>query len=182
MGANYLRSRIGRLTAPSNVHDPSVWTVLALRLMIGVVFVQAGWQKLSASSPFTAEGYLTSVTAASPLSSVFLWLGNTPWALESVNVLVPWGELLIGLALLAGLVTRLAAAAGILMMALFYVGNWSIANGAVLTDELQYALILLTVAALGAGRVLGVDSVIETYSVSDQPLIDRYPRLGAILG
>lgn len=98
-----------------------------------------------------------------------------------VNVAVPWGEVLIGLGLIVGAFTRLAAFFGALLMLLFYLGNWDMAHGPI-NGDFAYMLTFLAVAAFGAGRVLGLDPYIEQYRVGGEPLIEKYPILEYVLG
>nr|WP_254662993.1 DoxX family protein [Haladaptatus sp. W1] len=113
--------------------------------------------------PFSAGGYLANVAATNgnPIAGLFAWMGSTPWFVEVANVAVPWGELFIGLGLLVGAFVRLAAFFGALMMLMFYFGNWDIAHG-VINGDFAYMLVFLAVAAFGAGRILGLDTYIET--------------------
>jgi thiosulfate dehydrogenase [quinone] large subunit len=80
--------------------------------------------------------------------------------LTLVNIAVPVGQTLIGLGLVVGALTRLAAFFGAFLMSFFYfingeTGGW--AHG-VVTGELLGLLIFAMIATLGAGRVLGVDA------------------------
>jgi len=77
--------------------------------------------------------------------------------------------------------TRLAAFFGAFMMLVFYFGNWDVTHGLV-NGDFAYMLVFLAVAALGAGRVLGLDAIIERYQVGGQALIERYPALDYVLG
>ncbi|WP_224337042.1 DoxX family protein [Haloprofundus halobius] len=178
---NTFRSSIGGYTVTAEAHPLSAWFVLALRLMMGVAFTWAGVEKLVA--PFDAGGYLTNVatTNGNPLAGLFAWMGATPWFVEFANVAVPWGELLIGLGLVFGAMTRLAAFFGAFMMLIFYFGNWSIEHG-VINGDFAYMLVFLAVAAFGAERILGLDSYIEQYEVGGEPLIEKYPKLDYVLG
>ncbi|MFC6836804.1 DoxX family protein [Halomarina ordinaria] len=181
--ANRFETRLGDLTVTGRAHDLAAWFVLALRLMIGYAFLYAGWTKVVAAEPFDARGYLVGVAATNgnPLEGVFYWMGTTDWLVALANVAVPWGELLIGLGLVVGALTRLAAFFGALLMVLFYFGNWDVAHG-VVNGDLAYALVFLTVAALGAGRILGLDAYLERYEVDGEPLVERYPVLDYVLG
>ncbi|WP_135827874.1 DoxX family protein [Halorussus halobius] len=179
---NEFESTVGGLTVHGKAHSLSAWFVLALRLMMGYAFLYSGWDKITAAEPFSATGYLTNaVPAASPLSGVFEWMGTTPWFADFLAVAVPWGELLIGLALLVGFVTRLAAFWGGFMMLMFYFGNWEMAHGPI-NGDFAYMLVFLSVAAFGAGRILGLDAVIEEYDLGGETLVERYPRLRYVLG
>lgn len=43
-------------------------------------------------------------------------------------------------------------------------------------------LVFLSVAAFGAGRILGLDDAVEQYEIDGEPLIERYPLLEYVLG
>ncbi|WP_433623770.1 DoxX family protein [Halomicrococcus sp. NG-SE-24] len=177
-----LRSTVARFAAEGKLHTLSVWFILALRLMMGLAFFQSGLDKVL-SGEFSAGGYLQNAPPAngSPVADLFVAMGNTPWFVDFVNVAVPWGEVLIGLGLLFGAVTRLAAFFGAFMMLLFYLGNWDIAHGYI-NGDFAYMLMFLSVAAFGAGRILGLDQYIEQYEVGGKPLVERYPWTRYLLG
>ena len=177
-----LRSTLAGFTAQGRIHTLSVWFILALRLMMGLAFLQSGLDKVLAGS-FDAAGYLQNAPPAngSPVADVFVAMGSTPWFVDFVNVAVPWGEVLIGLGLLFGAFTRLAAFFGAFMMLLFYLGNWEITHGYI-NGDFAYMLVFLAVAAFGAGRIFGLDSYIENYEVDGQPLVERYPWTWYLLG
>jgi thiosulfate dehydrogenase [quinone] large subunit len=178
---NELRSTVGGLTVEGRAHSLSAWFVLALRLVIGFAFLYSGVEKILAG--FSAQGYLGNVAATNgnPLEGAFLWMSQTPWFVEFVNVAVPWGEAAIGLGLMVGLLTRLAAFFGAFMMLMFYFGNWNMAHGPINSD-FMYMLVFLSVAAFGAGHILGLDAYVEQYEIGGQPLVERYPLLGYLLG
>jgi thiosulfate dehydrogenase [quinone] large subunit len=179
---NEFESRIGGITVNGKAHSLSAWFVLALRLMMGYAFLHAGYVKIVAAEPFSAVGYLTNaVPEASPLYGTFQWMGTTPWMTEFLAVAVPWGELLIGAALIVGLATRFAAFWGAFMMLMFYFSNWDVAHG-VINGDFAYMLVFLAVAAFGAGRILGLDAYVETMDVGGRPLVERFPVLAYLLG
>ncbi|WP_423999976.1 DoxX family protein [Haloarcula salina] len=177
-----LTSTVAGFTAEGKLHTLSVWFILALRLMMGIAFFQSGIDKVLSGS-FGAAGYLQNAPPAngSPVASVFVAMGNTPWFVDFVNVAVPWGEVFIGLGLLVGAFTRLAAFWGAFMMLLFYFGNWDIGHGYI-NGDFAYMLVFLAVAAFGAGRILGLDPYIEQYEVGGTPLVERYPWMRYLLG
>jgi hypothetical protein len=80
---------------------------LVLRLALGAMFVYAAWTKLRA--PW--QIFAMSVDAYGVLPQ---------WAVIFVARALPWGELLVGLLLIAGRFLRVAAAAGsLLLLSLF---------------------------------------------------------------
>ncbi|QKY18563.1 DoxX family protein [Halorubrum sp. CBA1229] len=177
-----LQSSIGGFTASGKLHTLSVWFILALRLMMGIAFFQSGVDKVLSGS-FNAAGYLQNAPPAngSPLADLFVSMGQTGWFVDFVNIAVPWGEVLIGLGLIVGFLTRLAAFWGAFLMLLFYFGNWDTAHGYI-NGDFAYMLVFLSVAAFGAGRILGLDAYIEQYKVDGVPLVERYPWARYILG
>lgn len=96
--------------------------------------------------------------------------------MSAVDVIVPATQIMIGLALLAGLFVRLAAFGAATQMALFYLGSWDVAGG-VVNDQFVYAAVFLALGAFAAGRVLGVDRYLEEHS-----LVERVPTLRYLLG
>ena len=177
-----LRSSIGGLTAEGRLHTLSVWFILALRLMMGLAFFQSGFDKV-VSGEFSAAGYLVNAPPAngSPVADLFVAMGETGWFVAFVDIAVPWGEVAIGLGLLVGAFTRLAAFFGAFMMLLFYLGNWSVSHGYI-NGDFAYMLVFLSVAAFGAGRVFGLDRLIEQYEIRGEPLVERYPWMRYFLG
>ena len=73
-----------------------------------------------------------------------------------VNTLVVSGEILIGVALVLGIVTRFAGTMGALMMAFFFLAGWSFSNG-IVEEHATYAVVLLALAGMGAGNYYGLD-------------------------
>ncbi len=67
------------------------------------------------------------------------------------------------------------------MMLMFYLGNWDVAHGYI-NGDFAYMLVFLSVAAFGAGRILGLDQYIEQYELDGQALVDRYPWTRYFLG
>ncbi|MFC3958330.1 DoxX family protein [Halovivax cerinus] len=175
-----LESRVAGFTASGKLHTLSVWFILALRLMMGLAFLQSGVDKVLASDPFSAGGYLAS-RQAGPAADLFTSMAEVGWFVEFVNVAVPWGEVLIGLGLLVGALTRLAAFWGAFMMLTFYLGNWEVSHGYI-NGDFAYMLVFLSVAAFGAGRIFGLDRYLESLQVGGQELVERYPWMRYILG
>ena len=177
-----ITSTIGGLTAEGQLHTLSVWFILALRLMMGLAFLNSGLDKLVGGG-FNAGGYLVNspANAGSPLADLFIAMGQTPWFVDFVNIAVPWGQTFIGLGLIFGVLVRLAAFWGAFMMLMFYFGNWNVAHGFI-NGDFAYMLVFLSVAAFGAGRIFGLDRYIEQYEIDGQPLVERYPWARYLLG
>ncbi|MBE4907577.1 DoxX family protein [Bacillus luteolus] len=131
--------------------------LLVLRLYLGWSWMVAGWEKVTGD--FDAGGYLQGAVgkATGEHPAVQGW-----WAvfLENVaipnvglfNILVSWGELLVGIALLLGTFTTFAALMGILMNFAFLFSGTTSTN-----PQMVLLTIFILVAGANAGK-LGLDN------------------------
>lgn len=143
-------------------------TVVALRLLIGWHFLYEGLSKLTAPA-FSAKGFL--LQSRGPAAELFRWMAADPEVLATVNQLTMWGLTLIGLGLILGCFTRLASAAGILVVLLFYLCNppfvgyfYSIpAEGSylIVNKNLVELAALAVILVTGSGRAAGLDRIIH---------------------
>lgn len=150
------------------------WVAL-LRVITGWWFFHAGVTKLIEDGLAYSYGpiYLQGMEGTA-LGPIPVWMGNNlAWLIEPG---VPLFETLIGLALIAGALVRLAALGGAIFMTLFWVGNADFGHGLV-NGDLMGLLLFLTVAALAAGRYYGLDAVIEKTR-----LVKQHPKLRYLLG
>jgi thiosulfate dehydrogenase [quinone] large subunit len=93
-------------------------TLVALRLLIGWHFLYEGLAKLL--NPYwTSAGYLAE--SQWWFKGVFLAIAASPTAVTVVDYLNMWGQTLIGLALMLGLLTRWATIGGVVLLALYYI-------------------------------------------------------------
>jgi thiosulfate dehydrogenase [quinone] large subunit len=152
------------------------YVMLAVRLIVGYWFLHAGWTKFAfvAGEPFSAAGYLAN--AESPIALLFQFVAGTPWLLEFTNFMIPVGEFLIGLGVILGALTRLAAFFGGFLMVMFYLGNADWAHGYV-NGDLMGLLLFVIVGVFATGRILGVDAVLE-----DTVFVEQRPWLRYLLG
>ncbi|MFC4989053.1 MULTISPECIES: DoxX family protein [Saliphagus] len=168
---NRLESRLGGITLEGRPHQLGAWAVVGLRLLMGWVMLSAGWGK--ATGGFSAEGYLANVDPASPASGLYGAMAADATLMAAVDVIVPGTQLLIGAALILGAAVRLAAFGATLQMVLFYFGSWDVANGLV-NSQLVYAAVFLTLGALAAGRILGVDRLVEAHRIVRERPVLKY--------
>ena len=141
------------------------YAITIARIAMGWIFLQSGIEKVL-DPEWTAAGFLQfAIPEGNPFSS--LWAGMAGNA--SVDVLVSWGQLLIGLSLILGFFVRWAALWGAVMMILFWMASvmgglsqfFPLEHGWLIDDHLVYAALLYFLGAIGAGRILGLDSRIE---------------------
>src|SRR6187551_1248652 len=143
--------------------------VAVLRVFLGAAFLYAGLEKLVASAPFSAAGFLTNGTAGTlpdsvkgaivnPSHDVWVALGTNAALVNVVNVAVVAGEVAIGAFLVVGLFTRLAGALGAVMMLLFTIAAWNFANGP-FNETVVYAAVAAFLVVSNAGIFYGLDGL-----------------------
>jgi len=146
-----------------------------IRVVTGWWFFHAGATKLIESGLSYTYGttFLRSMegTVLGPVPA--LMANHLAWLIEPG---VPLFETLIGLGLIFGALTRLAAVGGIVFMTLFWVGNAAFGHGLV-TSELLGLMLFATVIVVGAGRHYGVDGYLES-----RGLVDEHSRLRYLMG
>jgi thiosulfate dehydrogenase [quinone] large subunit len=157
------------MSAPENrLSGAAMTAIIVLRVLIGWHFLYEGIAKLS-NPNWSAAGYLTQ--ARGPLAGFFHWMASDPNVLANVNLMNQWGLTLIGLGLIVGCFTRLAAASGILVIMLFYLCNPPFVGYFYsIPSEGSYLIVnknLVEVAALAvvfttrSGLVAGIDRIIH---------------------
>jgi thiosulfate dehydrogenase (quinone) large subunit len=128
-----------------------------IRLYLGWQWLNAGWGKIS-SGNFDASGFL--YRAVKNMSgdhpAVQPWWGNfikgvaIPYV-DLFNVIVPWGEFLVGLSLILGIFTTLSIIMGLIMNFAYML------SGATSTNPQMVLLgIFILVAGVNAGKI-GLD-------------------------
>lgn len=139
--------------------------IMLLRVYLGYNFMAAGWGKLTGGE-FDASGFLNNAvqnpvmgpdgTSVFGLYTAFLDNVAIP-NIDVFNVLVPWGEFLVGLGLILGCLTSSAAFFGIIMNFSFLMAGAISHNP---TDILIGLLILF--AGANAGK-FGLDYFVLPY-------------------
>ena len=155
-------------------HQTIVPFALLLRLLMGWIFLWAGFEK--AIEGFTAEGFLLHATSG-PLHGWLTDLGGDATALAVIDPLVTYGQILMGLAIFFGAATRTALFFAGVMMFLFYLAQFPPEYDLFADYYLVYIVVYLMLGALGAGRILGVDRYLE-----DLPVVGKRPWLRYLLG
>jgi thiosulfate dehydrogenase [quinone] large subunit len=152
--------------------------VAVVRVAVGIIFLWAGLEKVLGSGPegFSAAGFLGHGTAGTlswpfvsgepiegtiynPTHGFWVWLSTNATLMPIVNILVPWGQIGIGVSLILGLFTRFGAAMGTLMMLMFFVAAWDFQFG-IVNQHLAYAFVTFLLGYLGSGNFYGVDATL----------------------
>lgn len=177
-------------TSPDIAAGPAHRWLAVTRIALGFVFLWAFLDKtfglgyatpaarswLNGGSP--TSGFLGNVEVG-PFRTIFANLAGY----AVLDWLFMLGLLGIGLALLAGIGLRIAAAAGTLMMVLMWAAEWPLAKltfegqpsgsvNPIVDYHIIYALVLIVVAVAAAGRTWGFGRAWESTS-----LVKRLPWL-----
>ena len=88
-----------------------------LRVIVGWHFLYEGLAKLTSPS-WSAAGYMK--VSRGPFSGFFHWVAGNPQLLDQANQITMYGLTIVGVLLMLGLFTRLAAIAGMAFILLFY--------------------------------------------------------------
>src|SRR5262245_32862464 len=91
--------------------------LVTLRMLVGWHFLYEGLVKVQ-NPNWTAADFLAQSQGF--FSGAFRWLVAEPSRLAVVDALNGWGLVLIGIGLMAGLLTRFSTMAGMLLLALYY--------------------------------------------------------------
>ncbi len=155
-----------------------------LRVFLGIGFLYAGLSKflmIGADGPFTAGGFLKFGTAGTwpgvaeaaegaapvivnPTHDLWVAVAGNAAALSVIDTMVVFGQIAIGTALILGIATRFSGIMGALMMAFLTIAAWDFGHGIVNQTSL-YAVVALVLAATHAGKVYGLDGVLDKVSL-----------------
>lgn len=134
--------------------------IFLTRVSIGWLFFYAGITKVL-NPEWTSKGYLE---GAKNLTDFYSWLtqaGIINWV-DSIN---QWGLTLIGLSLILGLFVRWSAVLGAIIMILYYIPildfPYPNPHSMIVDEHIIYALTLLTLATLDAGKYFGLDRLLK---------------------
>ena len=130
--------------------------IFVLRIAMGWLFFWAGLSKLL-NPDWSAEGFLLNSTGV--FADLFVPLAGN----AVVDFLNMWGLLLIGVALLLGVLVRWASFWGIVLNVLYFVAVYPARGdfGVLIDDHIIYIFVLIGFMIFGAGEHWGLDNWIE---------------------
>lgn len=122
---------------------------------------------------FTVVGFLSHTKTFHDLFAIF----TTPTMAPITTFLVEYGHLLIGLSLLFGLMVRVSASFGVLLMLIYWMAHmdWPYIEDKtnfIVDYHLVYAGVLVYLIVNQAGHVFGVDTWAEKLSI-----VTEHPKL-----
>jgi thiosulfate dehydrogenase [quinone] large subunit len=149
--------------------------LITLRTVIGWHFAYEGFYKLMLPGwsrtgqlvgAWSAAGYLKGATG--PLAPTFHRLAESTGTVHTVDMIVPFGLLVVGLSLMLGLLTQLGCTGAIAFLALFYLSQppftgmpQTAAEGTylIVNKNLIELIAVMTVMAFRTGLIAGLDQL-----------------------
>jgi thiosulfate dehydrogenase [quinone] large subunit len=151
--------------------------ITVLRVIVGWHFLYEGIAKLTSPS-WSAAGYMK--VSRGPFAAFFHWIAGQPQMLDRANLITMYGLTLVGVLLMLGLFTRLAALGGIAFVLLFYLCNppfvgyfYSIPTEGsylIVNKNLVEVGALAVILATGSGRFAGLDRIVHGLVARRRPL------------
>ena len=175
-------SQTHRFVHPEALQHPQRsfgYVVAAVRIALSGVFLWGFFDKLFGLGYATARenswlnggsptsGFLN-FGANGTLGNLFEPLAGQAW----VDWIFMMGLLGIGLALLLGIGMRIAAISGVTLLMLMYAAVMPSANNPIIDDHLIYSLVLVALAMMNAGHVVGFGAQWQASAA-----VRRYPIL-----
>ncbi len=160
--STFVHPELAELGSTQRTQQPTATIWAVTRIGLGFIFAWAFVDKLfglgfatpaekawvAGGSP--TAGFLGGVQG--PFAGFFNGMAGQAWA----DWLFMAGLAGIGAALLAGVAMRIAAASGTAMLVLMWLASLPMVNNPVIDDHIIYAVVLVGLAAAGAGNTLGL--------------------------
>jgi thiosulfate dehydrogenase [quinone] large subunit len=141
--------------------DQSLWA--ATRIAMGFIFLWAFLDKMFGLGFATVKGkawidglspttgYLSKITEG-PFADLFHGMAGVP----VIDYLFMGGLLLIGVALMLGVATRLAGYSGAVLVGLIYLASLPLTNNPIIDEHIIYILVLLLLTTVPVGEWFGL--------------------------
>lgn len=148
------------------------YLIFFFRLAMAWTFLYAASHQVF-DPKWTVAGFLAHTKTFHDVYAVF----TTPEWSPIITFLVGYGHLLIGLSLLTGLMVRVSASFGILLMMVYWTAHMDFpyienANNFLLDFHIVYAGVLSYLIVKHAGHVWGLDGLVERLS-----FVEHHPSL-----
>ena len=170
-------------SAPSGRDSQLDVALLPLRVFLGVTFCFAGLQKLAnpnffrAASPSSIQAQLVGALHSSPIHP---FLGDLVHLAVPLGIVIALGELAIGLGVLAGTLTRVAAVAGmVLSLGLFLTVSFH-DTPYYTGSDIVFLLAFSPLAIAGAGRRFTVTALLERQAIAAATAASANPKPVAV--
>ncbi|MEE4114719.1 MAG: DoxX family membrane protein [Marinilabiliaceae bacterium] len=108
------------IESKNGISGAGLWGLLILRILIGWHFLYEGMVKL-VNPDWSSVGFL--LDSQGLFSKVFISMASNPGLLRIIDLLNTWGLILVGLALILGVLNRVATWGGIALLALYFLSH-----------------------------------------------------------
>jgi thiosulfate dehydrogenase [quinone] large subunit len=150
-----------------------------LRLVLGWYMFIDGMEALLTPG-WSAAGFLTNAQNAHMFYAGFYNWFASPTNLWWVNPINAWGITLIGVALLLGAGSRLAAWGGATLMLLYYFPHYTtlpiVPHGFIVDDHIIYAAVFVLIALWAPARSFGIGKYLQAHT-----FLGRIPIISSLL-
>ena len=144
-----------------NYTKPQLYLLVALRLIIGYHFLYEGIDKLMTTT-WSSGGFL--IQSNWIFSDIFIAVANSPSLVTISDVLNIWGQIFIGLGLILGLFSTIAAIAGAILLLLYYVAIPPFVQNLLFIDKnLLELFAFLVIIVFPTSKLFGIDLLISKY-------------------
>lgn len=140
-----------------------LWYISLLRIYIGYYLLWQGWRKFQRDFP--KGDWIGRQIGDIATLDLYPWYKKLLLDFvvphhELFGYLVMIGEIVVGLCLLLGLLTRVNAFVGLFMMINYMFGPGMARGGAMLAQQQTFIIGLFIILMSGAGRTLGLDGIL----------------------
>ncbi len=140
-----------------------LWYVVPLRLWIGYYLLQQGIRKYLRDFPHS--DWITRQIGELDKIEIYAWYksflaGVVVPHRELFGYLVMSGEILVGLCIILGLLTRFSSLVGLFMLLNYYFGPGMARGGATLAQQQTFIISLVVILLTNPGRTLGLDGLL----------------------
>jgi thiosulfate dehydrogenase [quinone] large subunit len=156
---------------------PEKSLIFGFRMLMAWTFLYAASHQVLVPD-WTVVGFLNHTKTFHDFFTIF----TTPTMAPITPFMVEYGHLLIGLSLLFGLMVRVSAAFGILLMITYWFAHmdWPFienTNNLIVDYHIVYGTVLTYLIVKRAGHVYGLDGVLERLQI-----VKQYPSLQPLFG
>ena len=142
--------------------------VFIFRMLMAWTFIYAASHQAFVAD-FTIVGFLSHTKTFHNVFALF----TAPAIAPVVSFMVAWGHLLIGLSLVSGLLVRVSGVFGVMLMLTYYFAHMDFPYieshvNFIMDFHLVYAGVLVYLMSVNAGRVFGLDGVVERLHLFDR--------------
>jgi uncharacterized membrane protein YphA (DoxX/SURF4 family) len=144
-----------------------LWYIALLRIYAGYYFLQQGIRKYQRDFPH--GDWVARQIGDLPNLDLYPWYNNFLMTYvvphhELFGYLITVGEVLVGVCLVLGLLTRLSSFVGLFMVINYYLGHGMSRGGAILAQEQIFSVSLIIFLLSNPGRALGLDGLLTAKS------------------